>query len=175
YRLLNDTPGRSGPPIGRPPASLRQYYHDWLDQDGYPFWSFWENVRSWWDIRHLPNVLLLHYATLKQDLPGQIRRIADFLAIPIDETRWDAILEHCSFDYMKRHAARSAPLGGICWEGGAQTFIHKGTNGRWRDVLTPEESLKYEQLARQQLGGACAHWLATGEAADKDDDITIIK
>jgi aryl sulfotransferase len=27
YKLLNDTPGRVGPPIGKPPASTRQYFH----------------------------------------------------------------------------------------------------------------------------------------------------
>jgi len=54
------------------------------------------------------------------------------------------------------------PLGGIFWDGGAQTFVHKGTNGRWREVLTPDESQKYEQLALQNLDEACAHWLATG-------------
>jgi len=49
------------------------------------------------------------------------------------------------------------------WNGGAQTFIHKGTNGRWRDVLKEEESLKYERLAVEELGQECAHWLAIGE------------
>ena len=105
----------------------------------------------------------MHFATLKADMPGQIRRIAEFLKIPIDETNWDAILEHCSFDYMKQNATQSVPLGGIFWEGGAQTFIHKGTNGRWRDTLTAEESQKYEKMAKEELGDACAHWLATGE------------
>jgi aryl sulfotransferase len=163
YHHLNDTPGLVGPPLARPPASIRQYYHDWLDHDGFPFWSFWENVRTWWAIRHLPNVKLIHFANLKRDLPGQIREIAAFLDIPIDESRWEAIVEHCTFDYMKRNASKSTPLGGIFWEGGAQTFINKGTNGRWRDILTAEESQKYEQLAREQLEPACAHWLETGE------------
>jgi aryl sulfotransferase len=163
YELLNETPGRVGPPIGKPPESIRQYFHDWLEQDGYPFWSFWENVRSWWKIQHLPNVLLVHHAKLKQDLPGQMRRIAEFLAIPIDEMKWDTILEHCSFDYMKQHGTKSVALGGAVWVGGAQTFIYKGTNGRWRDELTAEESQRYEQIAKKQLGEACAHWLATGD------------
>jgi aryl sulfotransferase len=167
YEAVNDTPGRVGPPLEPPPASIRQYYHDWLDKDGHPFWPFWENIRSWWDVRHLPNVLLVHFSALKTDMPGQIRRIADFLSIPIDEDRWPAILEHCSFEYMKAHAAKSAPLGGIFWDGGAETFIHKGTNGRWRDVLTPEESRKYADLARQNLGRDCAHWLTTGELLEE--------
>jgi len=163
YQALNDSPGRVGPPIEPPPALIRQYYHDWLDRDGHPFWPFWENVRSWWEVRNLPNVRLLHFSELKADLPGQIRRIADFLSIEIDEARWPAILEHCSFEYMKANAEKAVPLGGIFWEGGAQTFIHKGTNGRWRDVLTPEEVRKYEDLALQNLGPKCARWLATGE------------
>jgi aryl sulfotransferase len=36
YQALNDTPGRVGPPIGRPPASIRQYFLEWLEGDGYP-------------------------------------------------------------------------------------------------------------------------------------------
>jgi aryl sulfotransferase len=164
YEALNDTPGRVGPPIEKPPTSVRQYFLDWLDRDGHPFWPFWENVRSWWAIRGLPNVMLLHFAELKADMPAQIRRIARFFDIAIDERRWDAIVEHCSFDYMKRHAVKSVPLGGRFWDGGAETFINKGTNGRWRDTLTAEDSARYERMAGEQLGAPCAHWLATGEA-----------
>src|SRR3546814_8448767 len=87
YEALNDTPGRVGPPIEPPPDSVRQYFHDWLTRDGFPFWPFWENVRSWWAIRHLPNVLLLHFADLKKDMPGEMRRVAAFLDIEIDESR----------------------------------------------------------------------------------------
>lgn len=165
YRVLNETPGLVGDPIAPPPASIRQYYHDWLDRDGHPFWPFWENIRSWWKIRNLPNVLLVHFADLKADMPGQIARIAEFLGIEVPEDRWAAILEHCSFDYMKRNAAKSAPLGGIFWDGGAETFIHKGTNGRWRDVLTQEESARYDRRATQKLGIEAADWLANGMLA----------
>lgn len=170
YQALNDTPGRVGPPIERPPTSVREYYIQWLEGNGHPWWPFWENIRSWWAIRSLPNVMLLHFAELKRDLPTQIRQIAAFLQIPIDESKWDSIVEHCTFDYMKAHAGRSVPLGGAFWDGGAQTFIHKGTNGRWRDVLTPEESQRYEMIASQELGEACAHWLATGRMIDDAQD-----
>lgn len=163
YEALNNSPGLVGPPIEKPVEDIKQYYHEWLDKDGYPLWSLWENVNSWWAIKDLPNVLFVHFANLKRDMEGGIRNIADFLDIPIDEAAWPAIVEHCSFDYMKANATESVPLGGIFWEGGAETFIHKGTNGRWRDVLTEEESQKYEKLAVEKLGETCAHWLATGE------------
>lgn len=162
YAALNDTPGRIGPPIEPPPADIRQYWREWMDRDGHPFWPFWENVRSWWAIRALPNVMLLHFADLKRDMEGQMRRIAGFLGIAIDAARWPQIVEYCSFDWMKQNATRSVPLGGAFWDGGAETFIHKGVNGRWIDTLTPEDCAEYEARAERELGAACARWLACG-------------
>lgn len=163
YEALNNAPGRVGPAIEKPPSSIIQYYHEWLDGNGYPWWPFWDNIRSWWAIRNLPNVYFVHYANLKKNMPEEIRRIAEFLDIPVDEKNWHIILKHCSFDYMKENATQSVPLGGAFWEGGAQTFIHKGINGRWRDILQKDESLQYEHRAIAELGQECAHWLATGE------------
>lgn len=162
YDALNNTPGRVGPPIGPPAATTLEYFENWLDNDGAPFWSFWENVRSWWDIRKLPNVHLVHFGDLKADMEGQIRRIADFLDIPVDDALMDRVLEHCSFDYMKANAVQSAPLGGAFWEGGAKTFIYKGNNGRWKDTLTQSVCDRYEQTAVTQLGETCADWLKNG-------------
>jgi aryl sulfotransferase len=162
YQLLNDTPGRVGPPIERPNPSVRMYFLEWLERDGHPFWPFWDNIRTWWAIRDLPNMLMLHYADLKADLPGQIRRVAEFLEIPIDERRFPAISEHCSFDYMKANADKSVPLAGAIFAEGAKSFIHKGINGRWRDVLIAEDNRRYEEAARRELGEDCARWLAQG-------------
>lgn len=159
YDALNNTPGLVGPPIEPPVDSVYQYYKEWFANDGYPIWPFWENVRSWWQIRDLPNVMLLHFAELKADMPGQIRRIAKFLDIPVDESRWDNILKHCSFDYMKANATKSVPLGGAFWDGGAQTFVHKGMNGRWTDTLTEKDNREYEERAATELGEDCARWL----------------
>jgi aryl sulfotransferase len=163
YAALNETPGLVGPTIQAPNPSIVEYYHEWMNKDGYPIWPFWENIRSWWEIRNLPNVLLIHFENLKKDMPGEIRRIAEFIDTPIDESNWQSILEHCSFDYMKDNAAKSVPGGGIFWDGGADSFIHKGTNGRWRDVLDAEDIANYESRADAELDSRCAKWLATGQ------------
>jgi aryl sulfotransferase len=163
YDALNNTPGRVGPPIEPPPDTIRQYWREWLDRDGHPFWPFWENVRSWWAIRDLPNVKFIHFANLKRDMAKEIRSLATFLDIPIKESRWESILEHCSFEWMKKNATKTVPLGGAFWDAGAEVFINKGVNGRWSDTLTPEEVAEYEARSRTELGAECAHWLATGE------------
>ena len=163
YQALNDTPGRVGPPIEKPVADIRQYFLDWLARDGFPFWPFWENVRSWWALRGLPNLMFVHFAELKRDMPGQMRAMAKFLDIKVAETDWPRILEYCSFDWMKKNATKSVPLGGAFWDAGAEVFINKGVNGVWHERLTAEDSAAYETRARKELGETCAHWLKTGE------------
>lgn len=162
YDALNNTPGRVGPEIGAPAESPAEYFTNWLDNDGLPFWPYWENVRSWWELRNLSNVKLVHFANLKRDLPGQIHDIAAFLDIDVAPDTMEAIIQHCSFDYMKENASEAVPLGGAFWDGGAKTFIHKGTNGRWRDDLDTDVSDRYLARAEQELGHDCAQWLAKG-------------
>ena len=107
--------------------------------------------------------MLLHFSNLKKDMAGEIRRIAAFLDFVIDETMWDSIIEHCSFDYMKKNAAMSVPFGGTIFKGGARNFLNKGVNGRWNNFLTSEDIEQYEQTAEDKLGITCANWLATGK------------
>eukprot|EP00035_Acanthoeca_spectabilis_P023521 m.449728 g.449728 ORF g.449728 m.449728 type:complete len:302 (-) comp19867_c0_seq1:169-1074(-) len=163
YEALNDTPGRVGPPIEKPVDSVVQYYREWIEKDGFPWWPFWDNVRSWWAIRDQPNVYFLHFNNLKTDMPGEMRKLAEFLGIEVDESKWEDMVTHCTFDYMKANATPSVPLGGAFWDGGAGAFIHKGTNGRWKDMLTAEDVAKYTEVAEAQLEPACAKWLASGE------------
>jgi aryl sulfotransferase len=163
YELLNDTPGRVGPPLRPPDPDVQRYFQTWLERDGYPIWSFWENVASWWAARDLPNVKLIHFNELKADLSGSIESIAAFLDIAVEPPLLNTIVEHCSFDYMKKHATRVAPLGGAVFDGGAGGFFNRGVNGRWHDVLSADDVAAFERTALERLGPACAKWIATGE------------
>jgi aryl sulfotransferase len=142
---------------------VRQYYHDFLDGPGQQF-HYWSHIQSWWDVRHLPNLLTLHYADLIADLPTVVRRIAAFLAIPIDEARFPQILSHCSIEHMRKVAQDDPSLNKVFREG-SKTFINQGTNGRWRDVLTVAEIEKADHLAARELTPDCASWLRSGLVA----------
>jgi|TARA_B100001964_G_scaffold72141_1_gene81704 aryl sulfotransferase len=67
------------------------------------------------------------------------------------------------FWYEALNATPSVPLGGAFWDSGAETFVHKGSNGRWMDVLSDKESTKYETMAVKELGDEYAHWFKTGK------------
>ena len=127
YEALNDTPGRVGPPIEPPPADIRQYFRDWMDRDGHPFWPFWENVRTWWEFRASPQrpvrpLRRTSSATCRERCAASPSSSTS----PSTRARWEETLEYCSFDWMKRNAAKSVPLGGAFWDAGAQVFINKG-------------------------------------------------
>lgn len=163
-RLLNSLPGRVGDEIIRADTDIVRYYRTWLERDGYPFWPFWSHLASWWQARHLPNVLLVHFNGLKADLPGEIRRIAAFLDIAVDEAAWPRIVEHSGFEWMRRAALRAPPsMADDILADGLGAFIHRGTNGRWRDMLSAQDIALADRVAAQRLPADCAHWLRTGQ------------
>ncbi len=51
YDMVNSLPGMDEHPFEPPNEDIRQYFHDWLDKDGYPIWPYWSHIRSWWEIR----------------------------------------------------------------------------------------------------------------------------
>ena len=166
---FNELPGRDSPPLIHPPCGVREYYHSFLETGeapGFQLAPIWEHVQGWWDVKHLPNVLMVHFNNLKSDMAGEIRRIAGFLNIEIDDGLWPAILEHCSFEYMQQESAKSEMLEEF-FKGGGKTFIHKGTNGRWKDVLNQDEIAICDEIAAQRLSQECAHWLNTGETPNE--------
>jgi aryl sulfotransferase len=159
-----------GGPMPRCPDDPRVMWTEWIttpsfpwETDGSPWWSHHYHVESFWKYRELSNVLLVHYADMKADLEREMRRIAEFLGIEVDPTTWADLVRCASFDQMKEDA-RAIPGMETIFEGGTDRFFFKGTNGRWRDVLTPEDLELYE-LAASKLDLELRHWLEYGRLA----------
>jgi aryl sulfotransferase len=168
YRLLNGTPGRVGDPFPEFVDDVAARWRDWIgrgwfewERDGYPYWSHLHHCNTWWEFRHLPNIRLVHYHDLRADLAGEMRQIADYLGITVAESRWPHVVDACTFETVKRNPEKVVGELDAMFEGGAQTFIHKGTNGRWRDVLTDTDLALYDHAMRT-LSPECARWLEHG-------------
>ena len=141
-----DRAGLGDESVGRPypriPADPAEHFHRWLTEgevpgheDGSPTMSFFHFERTWWDERHRPNVLLVHYNDLQADLSGEMRRVADFLGISVPPDIWPELVEAAGFEAMRR--AGEVLMGSVAtiFQGGATRFFHEGTNGRWRGVF----------------------------------------
>src|SRR5438094_276548 len=116
----------------------------------------------------LPNTLLVHYNDLKADLEGEMRRIARFLEIEVPEEKWPTLSEAATFAAMKRDAELLGPEMNMIFEGGADRFLYKGTNDRWRDVLTSDDVALYEDAAARTLTPDLKRWLERGAASGID-------
>ena len=66
---------------------------------------------------------------------------------------------------MKRDAAVLGPEMGMIFEGGADRFLFKGTNDRWRDVLKAEDLALYEAAAARSLTPELKRWLEGGASS----------
>lgn len=172
FALMNAVPGREGEPFPPPPDDLHEFFRGWISRgllpgetDGWPYWSHLANVRSWWEHRELENIELVHFADLLARPEEEIRRIAGFLGVELPEEAFAAIAEAVSFDAMRRQGDRYVPGGGQFWRGGAASFLHRGTNGRWRGVLTEDELARYDELCERSLPPDCRAWLEHGRAA----------
>jgi aryl sulfotransferase len=176
---LNARPDSLGPKMSRPSCGVREYYLYFIETGGVfepgagvPYGGdtaiseFWAHTQGFFDHRRAPNLLLVHYNNLKADLPAEIRRIAKFLDLEIDEDLLPKVVEHCAIDRMRATAASNPQFDAgirMVFNGGADAFFYKGTNGRWRDVLAPEEIDRADEIAAARLTPDCAHWLRTGE------------
>ncbi|MFQ5416200.1 MAG: sulfotransferase domain-containing protein [Myxococcota bacterium] len=166
---------RKGPRLPHPPDDVQQAFDNWLskssfawEQDGYPFWSHLHHAQTWWDYRHLDNVLHVHFEDLLADLDGEMRRISEYLDIPVDESRWRELVHGVTFDQMKGNADKMAPGATVgLWKDNSR-FFHKGTSRRWEGLLRPDQSARYEEVAKARLEPALASWLVRGRKAVGD-------
>ena len=168
-KLVNEVPGRVGDPFPPCPDDIHELWNGWIsrgwfawESDGWPMFSMLHHARTYWDFRHLPNLLFAHYADLKADLEGEIRRIARFLGIEHDDQAFREIAEAVRFDTVKKNPERITGDMSLFFEGGAQSFIFKGTNGRWKDVLSEAELAQYRAAMEKNLEPACVRWLEQG-------------
>lgn len=166
-RALNEAPGRVGPsmPVPAYPGDPHEFWRNWItrgwfawESEGYPSYGNMHHTQSWWNYRQLDNILFVHYNDLLSDLPSEIRRMAGFLDIPISDETIAEIVPDVSLTSLRR-SAEADKLLDWAFKEGAQTFFFKGTNGRWKDVLTNEELAMYEKTASKVLTPDCRAWL----------------
>ena len=167
--LYNEMPGRVGPPFPPCPEDIHELWSTWISRgwfewetDGWPWFSLLHHIKTWWEYRHLPNLLFVHYADLKADLEAEVRRIAAFLGIAHTDEAFRAIAEAVSFESVKKNPEAIAGDMDMFFQGGAQAFIYKGTNGRWKDVLTDAELAQYREAMAKTLPPDCARWMERG-------------
>ena len=151
-----------------PPVDPDERFRAWVDgvgsddkrNIGLP--AVLAQLQTFWDRRNEPNVALFHYADLKADLAGQMRRLADVLDIEVPEDRWPALVHAATFEQMKANADLLAPdTTHQLWKDNTR-FFHKGQSGRWRDVVSDENVAHYDRKVAELIDPEMAQWVHHG-------------
>ena len=130
------------------------------------------HAKGWWDVRHKPNVLLVHFSNLKSNPQGAIERITAFLDIPMVDELMNTTLQKSSIDYMKKRVDSEHPQVYGCRFGrpseaevaGVVDHIHKGESDGARHFFTSEMDVKFDAAVQANLRDypELVKWLETG-------------
>ncbi|MEZ4617357.1 MAG: sulfotransferase domain-containing protein [Caldilineaceae bacterium] len=88
---------------------ITQGWFPW-ESEGYPYWGNLHHSQTWWNYRHLPNILFVHYNDLQADLASEIRHIAQFLHIRLLRNSY-TIMQAVSLETMRQEAVQAEAAG----------------------------------------------------------------
>jgi aryl sulfotransferase len=127
-----------------------------------------EYENTYWRERRQPYLLMVHYNDLTADLEGEMGRISDFLGIATPKSLLGELAEAARFETMKAQGAQILPHIGDMFDKGPERFLHKGVNGRWKDVLTADDLARYDALVKRKFTPAEAAWIEHGRLKTGD-------
>ena len=121
----------------------------------FPLGGSWAvNAAGYWAERHRPNVLIVSFKSMKQDLRGTVVKVANFLNIPASDALVDEVCRLSSFEYMKKNDHKYAIGQLVPWrKPGA--MIRSGRQGGSSEMLSPERQREVDHhfmAELQQLG-----------------------
>ncbi|XP_056160040.1 cytosolic sulfotransferase 15-like [Syzygium oleosum] len=107
------------------------------------FGPFWDHITRYWkeSLERPHKVLFLKYEDLKEDIGGQLKKVAKFVGLPFTrEEEEGGVIEEiaklCSFRTLKDlEVNKSGKLPGVPAE--KESFFRKGEVGDWVNYLTP--------------------------------------
>jgi hypothetical protein len=121
----------------------------------FPIGGSWAvNAAGYWAERHRPNVLIVSFKSMKQDLRGTVLKVANFLNIQAFDALVDEVCRLSSFEYMKKNDQKYAIGQLVPWrKPGA--MIRTGRQGGSSEMLSPERQRQVDRhfmAELQQLG-----------------------
>ncbi|XP_061915411.1 sulfotransferase 6B1 [Entelurus aequoreus] len=124
-------------------SSWESFFADFLSGD-VPWGSYFEHALAWEKRMDDPDVMLVTYEQLKQDLGQAVRHMASFLGFTLTQDQVRRVSEASTFAAMKE----SSQHGGI-----ENIIFRKGEVGDWRNHFTEEQSRQMDQVFSRHLAG----------------------
>ncbi len=150
----------------QPPApDVETRFWAWIESDAPPvpdpiagLGGVVHHLKTFWNERDEPNIVMLHYGQLKADLAGEMSKLAKRLDLDVDVT--PELVKAATFDEMRKNAATVGPNQTENIWLDRERFFHKGTSGQWHDVIkTDEDEARYDAAIGKYAEGEFRTWL----------------
>ncbi|XP_010292908.1 PREDICTED: sulfotransferase family cytosolic 2B member 1, partial [Phaethon lepturus] len=133
------------------PMSFEQLLKDFLNGE-LPRGSWFEYVQGCMEMKDMENFIT--YEELKQDLPGSVRHLCQFLGQDLDDEAVSSVVQNASFTAMQENPMCSSILlpADITDQTKGQ-FLRKGICGDWENHFTVAQSETFGRIYRDRMQG----------------------
>lgn len=108
--------------------------------------SYFDHALGWEKKMDDPNVMVVTYEEMKQDLSENIRKVSSFYGFSLTDAQVQQIADASTFKAMKESSASShGNMGNV--------FFRKGEVGDWKNHFTPEQSREMDEVFNKRLAG----------------------
>ncbi|KAG8547066.1 hypothetical protein GDO81_029198, partial [Engystomops pustulosus] len=133
------------------PSSFDELMEDFL-QGRVPFGSWFDHIKGWMQMKDKKNFLLVTYEDLKQDQRGTIKKICTFLENELEEQAVDLVLEHSSFNSMKKNnMSNNTMVPDYIMDTKNNQFMRKGIIGDWKNHFTQEQKEYMDSIYHEKM------------------------
>lgn len=138
------------------PSHIMPSVERWLDyylSPHFPLGGSWATyVAEYWAQRHLPNMKVFSYKTMKHDLTGTIADVARFMDIELSEREFDEVAHKSSFAYMKTIDHKFAPAKFSPFaRPGSGGMIRSGQHGGSSELLSLQQQRRIDTYFQEEL------------------------
>uniref|UniRef100_A0A8C6X834 Sulfotransferase n=1 Tax=Naja naja TaxID=35670 RepID=A0A8C6X834_NAJNA len=117
--------------------------------------SWFDHVCGWWEAKKRHPILYLFYEDMKEDPIREMRKIAQFLGLEVQEPVLNQILEHTQFETMKGNKmANYGNVSPCLMDHTVSPFLRKGIVGDWKEHFTVSQSEHLDGICSQLLEGS---------------------
>ncbi|XP_010887256.2 sulfotransferase 6B1-like [Esox lucius] len=111
-----------------------------------PWGSYFDHALAWEKRVNDPNVMIVTFEELKQDLSEGVQRVSDFFGLSLSDAQVQAITEESTFSAMKESSKET--LGQM-----GNVIFRKGDVGDWKNYFSPDQSQEMDTAFEKHLAG----------------------
>jgi len=115
--------------------------------DGESKSNYLNHIQAFLKIREEMGIYFIYYEDLKKDFNGQVRKLAEFLEVPLSDDKLAEISGKCTIDAMQKSYSARAGFQAAH----ATAFINKGGVGGWKNYFTVAQSECWDEMVKKEL------------------------